>query len=132
MSKTINVRTKGSKGEREFIRILSEKLGLDLKRNLQQFQESGCDVLRIPDWAIEIKRHEKLSLEAWWRQAVKNANTANRIPALAYRQSYKPWRIIIPIDAIVHAHSTQSNYALTAELSIDGFCEVQQNYRWHD
>ena len=79
-------RTKGAAGEREFINLLKDELGdlPELKRNLDQYQESACDLV-IANYAIEIKRQEALSIGSWWKQACDNAD--GLIPALAYRQS---------------------------------------------
>ena len=67
-------RTKGARGEREFLALLGEELGEMLTRNLQQTREGGADCLCVKGWAIEVKRCEALSRPAWWRQAVEQAN----------------------------------------------------------
>ena len=42
-------RSKGQRGEREVASILNERLGLESKRNLAQYQEGGFDLIGIPD-----------------------------------------------------------------------------------
>ena len=92
-------RNKGKTGEREFINLLSSRLpGCTLARNLMQTREGGHDVDGLDDWAIEIKRQETLSIGTWWRQATKQAQEASKRPALAYRQSREPWRILVEMS----------------------------------
>lgn len=114
-------RNKGSKGEREFLRLLGERLCLDLRRNLQQTREGGADCLDVAGFMIEIKRQEKLSIGAWWAQAIRQATDST--PALAYRQSRHPWRIIVPISVMGSAYSGQPD-GMTVEMGIDEFALV--------
>ena len=88
-------RTKGARGERQFLALLGEELGEMLTRNLQQTREGGADCLCVKGWAIEVKRCETLSRPAWWRQAVEQANRLGVQPMLAYRRSREPWRVWI-------------------------------------
>lgn len=88
-------RTKGSRGEREFLSLLGEELGELLTRNLSQTREGGADCICVKGWAIEVKRHESLSRPAWWRQAVEQAARLGVQPMLAYRRSREPWRVWI-------------------------------------
>jgi Holliday junction resolvase len=88
-------RNKGSRGEREFLALLGSELGEMLTRNLQQTRDSGADCLKVKGWAIEVKRQERLSRGAWWRQAVEQAEREGVQPMLAYRRSREPWRVWI-------------------------------------
>lgn len=88
-------RLKGAVGEREFLGLMGEELGQALKRNLLQTRESGADCLELRGFAIEVKRCERLCIPAWWRQAVRQAETVSMEPLLAFRQSRKPWRVLI-------------------------------------
>ena len=94
-------RTKGQCGEREFLKLLQSLLNdrgvpCTLQRNYDQTAVGGADCVGLPELAIEIKRHETLSIPAWWRQAINQAEKLDRIPVLAYRQSRKPWTILVP------------------------------------
>mgnify|MGYP003335577582 CR=1 FL=1 len=95
-------RIKGKRAENEFLKLLN-KLFLDrgieinLRRNLQQTQQGGADSLDLEGVAIEVKRHERLSIAAWWRQALTQAGQ-DRLPVLAYRQSRKSWTVLVPSD----------------------------------
>ena len=87
-------RTKGARGEREFLHLLGDELGESLTRNLQQTREGGADCLQVVGWAIEVKRCERLSRPKWWAQAVEQAERAGAQPMLAYRQNRQPWRVM--------------------------------------
>lgn len=84
-------RTKGARAENEFCRLLGDELGLNLARKLGQARDGGNDV-DVGRFAIEVKRHETLCLPAWWRQA--SANSGDKVPAVAFRQSRKGWTVL--------------------------------------
>jgi Holliday junction resolvase len=88
-------RNKGSRAERELFSLLSEGLGLNVSRNLVQTRAGGADTIDIPGVALEVKRHEQLSLGPWWAQTL--AQAGDRMPLLAYRQSRQPWRFVIDL-----------------------------------
>jgi len=91
-------RNKGASAEREVIKLL-EPLVRDfgegkLFRNLEQTRSGGHDIIGL-DWlALEVKRQETLSLDAWWQQTVQQAGES-RVPVLIYRQSRQPWRVVM-------------------------------------
>lgn len=86
-------RNKGARAEREFLAALGGELGELLTRNLQQTRGGGADCLCVKGWAIEVKRQERLSRPAWWRQAQEQASREGVQPMLAYRRSREPWRV---------------------------------------
>ena len=99
-------RDKGQRGEREIVAMFVEvmeaverdhggmsKLSEMVKRNTLQSDRGGFDVANIPLLAVEVKRAETLSLNAWWGQAVEQAKNGE-VPVLFYRQSRKPWRCV--------------------------------------
>lgn len=112
-------RRKGATGERELIRLLRERLGTDIVRNLGQSRDGGHDLLGVGRFALEVKRCEKLALPSWWRQAVEQAEKAELYPALAYRQSRQPWRFVVPL-AVLMGEPVGSQAVAT--LDLDGFC----------
>ncbi len=85
-------RRKGAAGEREALKALGLELGVELTRNLQQTREGGADCLAVKGFAIEVKRHERLSRPAWWRQACEQAARHGVEPMLLYRRSREPWQ----------------------------------------
>lgn len=80
---TINVRNKGANGEREVCDLLqpivdavAAKRGLiapRLRRNVEQCQVGGEDIVGLPWYSIEVKRCERVELDKWWRQACVQA-----------------------------------------------------------
>ena len=96
------VRNKGQRGERELCELLLRSLDIEaVTRNLDQVREGGADIMDIPGLAIEVKRQEVLSVNVWWKQAVKQAVDTGRMPVLAYRQNRKPWYFCLPASLIV-------------------------------
>ena len=95
-------RNKGARGEREFIKILQavvsdvcEEDAPQLKRNLFQPMEGGMDVAGLHGIALEVKFQERLNVKQWWEQTVSQKTRDDQVAVLAYRQSRRPWRIMI-------------------------------------
>jgi Holliday junction resolvase len=88
-------RRKGASAERELCKLLSDELGVTVRRNVDQARAGGADCLELPGYAIECKRHEMLSRPAWWRQAVAQGIKAGAEPLVFYRQSRNPWRALV-------------------------------------
>lgn len=87
-----NGRTKGHDAEREIVKLLADLA--PLKRNLQQTQEGGYDLIGLDFLALEIKRCESLQIEAWWKQTLRQAR-CGQTPVLLYRQNRKPWQAVM-------------------------------------
>lgn len=88
-------RRKGQVGERELCKLLSDELGIEVKRNVDQARNGGADCLEIPGFAAECKRQERLSRPTWWAQAVDQGRKANAEPIVFYRRSREPWQALI-------------------------------------
>lgn len=118
-------REKGARGEREFAAELSKHLGVTCHRELGAARDGGQD-LCVEGWAIEVKRQEILQLPVWWAQACSQALERNLLPALAYRMSRHPWRVIVPLDVIQCGYWRWRKESLewAAQLSIAGFAAV--------
>lgn len=91
-------RDKGAGGEREFRRLFSELVGVQVERNLCQTRDGGKhgDTEPLGNWSIEIKRAAKAEISKWWIQAGEQA-ARDKIPALAYRVDRHDWRVIVPL-----------------------------------
>jgi hypothetical protein len=97
----INSRNKGQRGEREVIKILQpivtkvhDKLSRavpELTRNLEQTRNGGYDIIGLPWASIEVKYCEKLNIDSWWQQTLRQTNNG-QIPILVHRSNNKPWR----------------------------------------
>lgn len=88
-------RRKGARAEIELCKLLSDELGVTVRRNVDQARVGGADCLELPGYAIEVKRCERLAIPAWWRQAVVQAQAAGAEPVLFFRQSRKEWRVVM-------------------------------------
>lgn len=93
-------RSKGQVGEREVAKKFKDDLGIDAKRNLQQTQNGGYDLAGIPFFAVEVKRHETLSIGTWWKQALKQGETMQRMPLLIYRRNREQWWCVMTLDSV--------------------------------
>ena len=115
-------RRKGQAGERELFALLSDEIGLVVRRNVDQARQGGADGLDIPGWAVEVKRQETLSIPAWWAQAERQADTLNRRPILFYRASRKPWRAVLDLHYVAPtAFPVRGNLC---ETSLEAACIV--------
>lgn len=85
-------RNKGARGERELFKLLSDRLGIIVTRNLSQTRDAGCDSLSVPGFTIECKRVEAGFQSAWMRQAIAAIRPGHEIPVVFYRASRQPWR----------------------------------------
>ena len=95
MAVSAKSRNKGAAAEREVLRLLGDELGLMLTRNLTQTREGGADCLGIKGFAVEVKRQERLSRPAWWRQACEQAQRVGAEPLLLYRRNREQWQAFI-------------------------------------
>lgn len=103
----VNARNKGAAGEREFIGIIAPIVtnackatgtaGIILSRNFAQSAVGGCDMdsLAHLGFMFEVKRHETLSINTWWKQIQKAVHGRNCWPVLAYRQNRQPWTFVV-------------------------------------
>lgn len=94
-------REKGRKGENEVVKLFREHLGLDLSRNLRQYQAGGHDLNGWEGVHAEVKRYAKISqgdITRFWEQTVSQCDHGDT-PLLAFRQDYQEWRFVIrPCD----------------------------------
>lgn len=119
-------RDKGARGEREVIDLLQpivdtayRAAGLEppqLKRtSSMQADGGGCDVHGI-DWlALEVKRCETLSLDAWWRQCLQQTKPG-QMPVLVYRQNGRQWRVRTRL------YVSCNTLEIVADILIADFC----------
>lgn len=109
----INGRQKGAQAEREVIKrlqaVVDYAVGKDkcvLKRNLEQYRGGGaditCTVEKYDLFAFEIKRCEKLMLEKFWKQTLKQAKKSKRRPVLIFRRNREAWSVMIFINLGTH------------------------------
>ena len=92
-------RRRGAAAERELAAILSDWLGVAIKRNLGQERDSGSD-LTTGRVRWEVKRHERLSVMEWCRQ-VEAASGPRDIPVIAFRQDGEEWRVVMRLRDVL-------------------------------
>lgn len=107
----INIRQKGSAGEREVCDMLNfiiykvmQECGYDeseclkgmstVQRNPLQSAVGGNDLTGTLGLSFEIKRQEQLSVNTWWAQCEAAAKKLGEVPVLMYRQNGKQWRVV--------------------------------------
>ncbi len=126
----INIRAKGQNGEREVAAILEEIIRDALKhhkieppniqivqRNQNQSAVGGGDLTNTCGLCVEVKRHENLAINTWWKQCVASAERNDEIPCLFYRQNRQPWRVRILVETGTKEFDTFSiNLPVTMEL----------------
>lgn len=88
-------RRKGQAAERELCKKLSEELGIEVRRNVDQARAGGADCLELPGFAIECKRQERLARPTWWAQAVEQGVKAQAEPIVFYRRNGEPWQALV-------------------------------------
>jgi hypothetical protein len=93
----INPRTKGSKGELEFISRYQPFFNEPLKRNLLQTREGGSDITGCHPWVIEVKRCQQIEHNKWWKQvSMAVLDPSVEMPIVAYRQNNCKWNFQLP------------------------------------
>lgn len=104
-------RDKGKRGEREIIDLLQpvvnevreylELPSLILKRNTLQSDRGGSDIAGLPWLAAEVKFHDKLNVEVWWKQTQEQCE-AGQVPILFYRTTgQRSWMVRMMTSTIV-------------------------------
>ena len=111
-------RRKGASGEREFARIMGDELGIKIARELSQSRDGGCDLV-IGQFAVEVKRWESPPGMPQWAQACTSAERLGLMPALPFRASRQPWRVIVPVDW--YAGGKQRGWNECAILTVPAF-----------
>lgn len=134
----VHVVNKGKQGEREAIKFLQPTIDkvygefsldtVELYRNQNQSALGGYDIDGLPWIALEIKRQEALSLNAWWAQ-VNKAKQGTQVPVVMFRQNRKQWRFLMP--AWLHTGGA-GHMETRAEVTKEAFLEwFEQTLRYH-
>ena len=116
-------RLKGQRGEREAFKLMSDRLGTIVRRNIDQARKGGADGMEIPGWAVEVKRQQRAFLEAWWRQTLDQAVEAGRRPVLFYRANNRPWRAVMRLSDLADQYAGQPDHE-RVEMGLDAACTV--------
>lgn len=110
-------RDKGKAGERELFGLLSDLLGIVVKRNINA-RRGDCDSLDVPGWACESKRVETWR-EEFWTQAVEQAERCQRRPVLFFRANRRPWVAMVDLADVCNLEVQRGRYRV--EMSLEAF-----------
>ena len=93
----MNSKSKGKRGELEWARFCRER-GFECRRS-QQFcgADGDADVIGIDGLHMEVKRVEKLNLEAAFDQS-KNDSRDGETPIVAHRKNRGEWLVTLRAD----------------------------------
>lgn len=107
---SLSSREKHTRGHREFT-ALWRKYPLPPLR----CSHGALDCSRLPDIHISVRRTERLRLDEAMTQAALEAQS--RLPVLAHRSSYQPWRITMdfPTFAVLYGGFIQNSLPGPAE-----------------
>lgn len=101
-----SARAKGAAFERQIANELNSELGINLRRNLKQYQvnEEGDlvdDTGKFP-FDIECKAYADGNglKPAWWAQALTSTERSKKIPAVIYKYDRRPVRVAIPLATV--------------------------------
>jgi len=93
-------RRKGAAGEREVVAALKGR-GLRAQRTapLQAGRDGSndADVIGVEGCHLEIKRQERVQIDAWCAQAELAAKPTD-VPCVVWRRSREKWRVALPLD----------------------------------
>tara|TARA_R110000823_G_scaffold306996_1_gene429531 strand:- start:121 stop:531 length:411 start_codon:yes stop_codon:yes gene_type:complete len=126
-----NGRNKGAAFERDIAKMLDDELGIQFKRDLEQYREGGHGDLIPSDpafaFTLELKRYADGPIggqKAWWAQTCVAARREGKIPALIYRYDRKPIRCVVPMNCVwvrcavpIHWHDGH-----VVEMDFEAFC----------
>lgn len=127
-----NGRNKGAAFERQIAQLLYLHLGINFKRDIEQYRAADHgDLICDADFpfVIECKRYADGPIGGrpeWWKQADKAAKAMNKLTCLIYKYDRKPIRVVITLDAIVLAIDPQAAPCDPShvEMDIETFCYI--------
>jgi len=101
---SINSRNKGKAGELEVRDLFRAALAgrmpdvTVIRRNHQQAEIGGADLVGVPVFSVEVKRVRKVEWGAvckWWEQCFEQAYKEDKLPCLVFRQDFGKWQVMV-------------------------------------
>ena len=93
----MNSKQKGNRGERELANLL-KTYGYPTRRGVQYNGRQGdADVIGINGIHIECKRCQKVTDEAFMKQAERDARKGD-IPVVMYRRNNEQWKVTLRLN----------------------------------
>tara|TARA_R110000751_G_scaffold154943_1_gene260024 strand:- start:5738 stop:6139 length:402 start_codon:yes stop_codon:yes gene_type:complete len=118
---TINVRSKGAGGEREFCEWLFARglVQTTPDRNLEQVRAGGIDVIPVDHpFAYEVKRVEKITYfttyDKWWMKARIDCQPLGREPIVAHRKNRGDWVFLVSLENLL---AVPGSYAILKSVA---------------
>lgn len=121
----VNGRNKGASFERQIAKELHLLLGLNFKRDIEQYRagDHGDLICDDPSWpyVIECKRYASGAspAAAWWEQAKRAADAAGKVPVLIYKFDRRDIRVVLPLS-----HLMEDSNGYTIEVDLDTFAYI--------
>ena len=92
-------RRKGANGENELAGILTDNLGIIVKRNLGQAREGGDDIT-IGKFRLEVKRRKEIAVHKFMEQAQASCQPGD-VAIVAMRADGKPWCVMMELEDFI-------------------------------
>ena len=102
----MNSREKGKRGELEAAKVLRE-YGFDCRRGVQYNGGDGsADVVGLDGIRLEIKRVEKLNIDAAMSQAIRDAEAGGKgdTPVVMHRKNNTPWKVTMLLGDFIELY----------------------------
>lgn len=132
-----SIRAKGQNFERKMSKLFNEHFGLSCERNLQQSINGGDDLLGVPFFSIELKKHNTKSIGTWWRQCQESARRQDKMPVLIYELARAKPTIVMRADDVRAVFGDDTRrlpiastriYSGLVEMTWDQYCQVYRFY----
>lgn len=98
----VNIRVIGQNFERKMAKMFNESFGIDCQRNLQQSINGGDDLLGVPFFSVELKKHKQKSIGTWWRQCQESARRQGKMPVLIYEMPRRKPTVVMNGADVLH------------------------------
>ena len=124
----VNSRNKGASFERTIAKMLFDELGLNAKRDIEQYRAADhgdiiCDDDSWP-YVIECKRYGGKNFtfkDEWWRQVEKAANAAGKEPVLIYKYDRQPITVVM---RLAHLMNDGAHHEELVRMDWDAFVYI--------
>lgn len=90
-------RRKGAAAERELAALLTDSLGVQVRRKLGAARDGGDDI-QVARYRIEAKNHARLALPEWLRQAEASCTEPGDVPIVAFRRPGGRWYVVTALE----------------------------------
>lgn len=89
---------KGRSAEIELAKIMNDH-GIPAEPGAALNYGEEPDIKGIDGIHAEVKRHERIEISAWTKQAEADALRFGGVPCVFYRRNREPWRVVMPLTA---------------------------------